>query len=689
MKHRAGLSVVLCVMSVMAFAQNLLVYHVVGDVTYVSNGRNEPLTMNMYIEPSTTINIPYEGKVELLDIKAKNRVILTTPGRGSVSALTADSRNILCRINERYIEYVKKQMSNTALVSMQRYTDFATVTRAMAGAKDEDVRKKRDDDFFDDDDDDFFGDDDDDFFGDDDDWDLRGDFERYREKAIKDFEAYRQQANQEYAEAVKLAWKYFETEPAVAEPKLKEVEPVWRDESVATEKWKVIEKVEKVAKNVVEFAKNEIERMLGRRQPVPLRPDMPDEPDRADITEFPDSVVENYGIEEQEVPEELVAYNDFTFTFYGTEMKVRLDESKRLFLNKLTANSVGELLGDQLCTKYYNNTIIDCVDLRQKYKLSDWAYLQLLDTIASNFCGRGTNEAVLLTGFLFAQSGYKMKFAFDANKDNRLCLMIGSRHSIYGYSYLMDNDCYYYIYPLTKTNNPVRLCQAELQKTQAVSLLITDVQQFGPDMSEVREIQSKRFPEMQMRVSVNRNLMRFYDTYPHSELNKDFTTHWAMLANTPMQDDIKRQIYPGLKAALEGLSNYEKVERILDLVQIPNMKYVSDYDMWGVNDRAFFSEETLGYSGSDCEDHAILFTRLVRDLTGLKCILIYYPNHLAAGVCIGDDTKGHAYIVNGRVYTVADPCIERAKPGEEMTARNLGIAELRIEDMRFIPLKDE
>ena len=34
----------------------------------------------------------------------------------------------------------------------------------------------------------------------------------------------------------------------------------------------------------------------------------------------------------------------------------------------------------------------------------------------------------------------------------------------------------------------------------------------------------------------------------------------------------------------------------------------------------------------NCEDRAILFTRIVRDLLGLKCILIYYPGHLASAV---------------------------------------------------------
>ena len=65
---------------------------------------------------------------------------------------------------------------------------------------------------------------------------------------------------------------------------------------------------------------------------------------------------------------------------------------------------------------------------------------------------------------------------------------------------------------------------------------------------------------------------------------------------------------------------------------VETFEYKLDSEMWGVADRAFFPDETLHYPYRDCEDGAILFTRLVRDLLGLPSALVYYPGHLAAAV---------------------------------------------------------
>ena len=108
----------------------------------------------------------------------------------------------------------------------------------------------------------------------------------------------------------------------------------------------------------------------------------------------------------------------------------------------------------------------------------------------------------------------------------------------------------------------------------------------------------------------------------------------------------------------------EAVERLLNWVQTA---FVYEYDnvVWG-DDRAFFPDETLYYPYCDCEDRSILFTRLVRDLLGLKCILIYYPGHLASAVCFTDHVSGDYILVNGDKYIVCDPTYIGASVGYTM-----------------------
>ena len=103
--------------------------------------------------------------------------------------------------------------------------------------------------------------------------------------------------------------------------------------------------------------------------------------------------------------------------------------------------------------------------------------------------------------------------------------------------------------------------------------------------------------------------------------------------------------------------------------------------MWGY-DRAFFAEETLYYPYCDCEDRSILFTRLIRDLLGLKCILVYYPGHLASGVHFTEDVKGDYISVDGERYTICDPTIigAGAPVGRTMSTMNNSTAHVIVLD---------
>ena len=103
-----------------------------------------------------------------------------------------------------------------------------------------------------------------------------------------------------------------------------------------------------------------------------------------------------------------------------------------------------------------------------------------------------------------------------------------------------------------------------------------------------------------------------------------------MYANTPMSEDVKRQIYPDLKAAINGCDQLTAVNKLLNFVQT-GFEYEYDDKVWG-GDRAFFAEESLYYPYCDCEDRSILFTRLVRDLLGFVVSWFIYPGHLASAV---------------------------------------------------------
>lgn len=119
-----------------------------------------------------------------------------------------------------------------------------------------------------------------------------------------------------------------------------------------------------------------------------------------------------------------------------------------------------------------------------------------------------------------------------------------------------------------------------------------------------------------------------------------------------MEKEVVENLYPVWKKILSGLSEKEAVERILNWVQTA---FVYEYDdkVWG-QDRAFFAEESLYYPFCDCEDRSILFTRLVRDLLDLKCVLVYYPGHLASAVCFNENVNGDYIMFDSSRFIVCD-----------------------------------
>ena len=142
----------------------------------------------------------------------------------------------------------------------------------------------------------------------------------------------------------------------------------------------------------------------------------------------------------------------------------------------------------------------------------------------------------------------------------------------------------------------------------------------------------------------------------------------SLYANAPMATEIQNELYPVLRKELAGLSEYECVSGILNWVQT-GFAYEYDEKVWG-HDRTFFAEETLFYPYCDCEDRSVLFTRLVRDLARLDCILIYYPGHLAAAVNFNSNVNGDYILLNKKKFVVCDPTYIGAPVGVTMPDMN-------------------
>ena len=236
-----------------------------------------------------------------------------------------------------------------------------------------------------------------------------------------------------------------------------------------------------------------------------------------------------------------------------------------------------------------------------------------------------------------------------ARSGSKLYMLYGTKHYIYDKEYFLIGDVNFY--KLGADVDKLEMCDYAFPQEQTLSLYIPQTPKFACQPSQQRELAAAR-PGMEMTVEVNKNLIDFYNTYPSSCVEKNFMTRWAMYANTPMQEEIRKTLYPAIKSKIAGLDKVEAADRILNWVQTA-LVYEYDDKVWG-HDRAFFAEETLYYPYCDCEDRSILYTRLVRDILGLKCILVFYPGHLASAVCFDEAVRGDYIQYGGSRYTICD-----------------------------------
>lgn len=460
--------------------------------------------------------------------------------------------------------------------------------------------------------------------------DAKSNFDSYRasliesfygskEKMVTEFDDFRSKAIAEYVEFVRQAWREFECEPPLPAPKDIPIPPV------------VIPREDRV--KPVEERKVPIDEVI-----LPLM-----------LTPQPEPVFKI-----KEIP---ALHEDYVyFTLFGTDVKARFNPADKVVVTGTDENAIADAIQAMAANKY-DNTLLDCLAMRDGLKLSDWAYLQLIDALAEKIYGKDENSAALFTTYLYMLSGYKVRIGAT---DGNIYMLFACEEQIYNKNmFIVGGTSFYGIDELPAR---MHICEASFEKEQELSLVVKGGQRFAYKGSAPRRITAKDYPDVSVEVSVNENLLKFYDTYPTSKIGDNVMTRWAMYANVELDERVKNSVYPTLSATINGLSEIEAVNRLLNFVQT-GLVYGYDNEIWG-EDRVFFAEESLYYPYSDCEDRTVLFSRLVRDLVGLDVALIMVPGHMLAAVNMKSDVHGAYTTFNGKKFILCEPtCVDGAPVG--------------------------
>lgn len=469
---------------------------------------------------------------------------------------------------------------------------------------------------------------------------ARREFEQFEQQNAAEYDNFRQRANATYAEFLKHAWREMGLEQPIKPPKIDPpVQPV-----------------------APQLPPREADKPIN---PKPLIFKGISRVDPPKVTPFP-----RYEIPEVK-PEQEPFMLPMPVNFFGESCTVRLKSGVGEVKLPVPTNQYISEAWKQLSDGRFDPMFADCMAIREKLKLNDWGYFQLAKRVAEEFCEtKNSNDSKILQAFLMTQAGYKIRMG---RYNNKLFLLFPCDERISGKCFIRfnDNPTPFYLLDedaaLAQRITLCEVCDAAFPGEMGFSIDLPTLPELPFASSVMRVHKSTRYPDLRVDFEANKNLIDFFNTYPQAP--------WKTFALGSLSERTKQTIYPLLKKAIEGKSEVVAANIIINFVQT-GFQYKTDGEQFG-RERSLFGDESFYYPFCDCEDRAILYSILMRDLLGVKAALIYYPGHLATAICFSEGKVYGDYVeVGGDKYTICDPTYIGASVG--MTMPNMNNAEAEV-----------
>lgn len=346
--------------------------------------------------------------------------------------------------------------------------------------------------------------------------------------------------------------------------------------------------------------------------------------------------------------------------YYSCPIKYYYNFGLRIYLNKkINSESIANWWA-KMSSADYKSCLVQAQYYREKLKLNDWAFIKLLYSYAKNIYPNTENERNLFIWYMMNKSGYMVRVCYS---DRKIGLLVASKNKIFGQSFYSQNGIDYHFYT-------VSLDKSEKTLSGSVHIYREDF----PGSDKPVDMSIITSPELSssigtrdiniqygnsnyfVRVSYNKSDIEFFRNYPQINYGAYF--------KAPLSDSAKSSLLPVLKKYITGLDEHNAANFLLHFVQYAT-KYKTDDSQFG-REKTFFPEESLYYEYSDCEDRAILFAYLIRNLLSLKVIGLDYPNHISTAVYFNEDVKGSYINYDDQKYIICDPTYIGAEVGMAM-----------------------
>lgn len=349
------------------------------------------------------------------------------------------------------------------------------------------------------------------------------------------------------------------------------------------------------------------------------------------------------------------ALPNMSFSFYGMKLSAVLCHAQTI--DDIEHQAIAKVWNAYRQDRVMKDVIRSLQSLTMAYGLNDWFTFELVRNYTESTC-KNLASKIVLQHFLLANMGYDIRLS---SCGNQLLLLVPFNQQVYERSYLFIDGKKYYVFYDDSTskvqNAGIYTCRLpnETDKGRNIDLTIR-----GGNIG-IKTGVAHRFSmsdgKISLQGSVDEGTMEAIRRYPQMDI--------PFYAMSTIDSNFHRSLLTQVKEQIQGCSEKESVYRILHFVQYA-FDYATDGEQHGY-EKPYFIEENFYYPKNDCEDRAILFAFLVRNVLGLDVHLVQYPGHECTAVNFTtSQMNGDGYMYKGKAFYICDPTFIGASIGQCM-----------------------
>ncbi len=449
-------------------------------------------------------------------------------------------------------------------------------------------------------------------------------FQDYVQSEMKAFNEYKDALDKEFSDYLNQPWKDFKS--VKSKPKL----------DPKPKKLKPVKRVEKELPVVKEEVKVPVIKKAPPVEPVVV------------------------AIPKVKVTPKTVDAPQSNVTFYGHKLFIKYKNPLPNQFSTMINQEKMKVAWDAFAKSEYVELLDQVQSTIEALNLNDWGRMKLLEKIGQAKINgkdlfRNRNEIRLFTWFAFTKLKYDIKVGFTRQ---HVVMLTPINTMVYSTMYFtIDNKRYFAIdFANSKTNlSRIRTYEKSHPKAREVFDLRIEKR---PKLKQYKATKRVAFnfndKDYSLDIDYDKVYVAYYKNYPQVAYPNYFKAPVSPLADASFRNEVAKLI--------EGKGEVEAVNLLLRLVQ-KGFEYQIDETQFQ-KEKVMLPEETLYYPFSDCEDRAILFSKLVRDLLGLEVVGIKFPAHLATAVALKSRLSGGtSFVQDGKRYYMADPTYMGADVG--------------------------